>query len=63
MLGVINLNCMGSVRRWCMHWNVTRVELEIAIRRVGPSPSHVARELGMSAGACTGLLQVHHDAA
>jgi len=47
MQNIIDLNCIGSIRRWCAHWHVTRIQLEIATRRAGSCPAAVARELGL----------------
>jgi hypothetical protein len=46
MRSIINLNCIGPNRRWCIHWNVTRIQLEIAERRACMQPVDVTRELG-----------------
>jgi hypothetical protein len=57
MRDIVDLNCIGSIRRWCDQWKVTRIQLEIAARRAGASPMDVARELGLGE---TGQIAIPH---
>jgi hypothetical protein len=61
MLSVVDLNCIGSIKRWCTYWNVSRIQLEIAAKRVGSDPIFVARELGLGAEQAV-TAQVQPDA-
>ena len=62
MRDIVDLNCIGSVRRWCDQWKVTRIQLEIAARRAGAAPMDVARELGLGeTGKIAVLNAASHD--
>lgn len=47
----VDLSSPGSVMFWTRFWNVTLIQLRIAVSRAGPSPPDVARELGLGPDA------------
>jgi len=47
----VDLSSPGSVMFWTRFWNVTQIQLRIAVSRAGPSPPDVARELGLGSDA------------
>jgi hypothetical protein len=47
----VDLSSPSSVMFWTRFWNVTLIQLRIAVSRVGPSPPDVARELGLGPDA------------
>ena len=62
MQGTVDMGWIGSVNRWCHQRNVTRIQLEIATRRVGTDPAAVAYELGLSERSTETVPLVRHDA-
>lgn len=46
-LASVDLTSQGSVMFWTRFWNVTVIQLRIAVSRAGPSPPAVAKELGL----------------
>jgi hypothetical protein len=44
----IDMASPASILFWSRHWNVTLIQLRIAVSRVGCLPPDVARELGLS---------------
>jgi hypothetical protein len=49
----VDLTSLSSVLFWTRFWNVTLIQLRIAVSRVGPLPSDVAREIGLAPNAVT----------
>ena len=43
----VDLALPASLMFWIRHWNVTLIQLHIAVGRVGSSPAAVAKELGL----------------
>ena len=51
----VDLTSPSSVTFWTRFWNVTLIQLRIAVGKVGASPSDVARELGLGPEAIKAL--------
>jgi hypothetical protein len=47
----VDLTLPSSVMFWTRFWNVTLIQLRIAVSRAGPLPSDIARELGLGPDA------------
>jgi uncharacterized protein DUF3606 len=59
----VDLTSPSSVTFWTRFWNVTLIQLRIAVGRVGASPSDVARELGLGPYAAIAFPRVAAPAA
>jgi hypothetical protein len=47
----VDLTSPGSIIFWTRFWNVTLIQLRIAVGRAGRSPADIAKELGLGAHA------------
>ena len=56
----VDLTSPDSIRFWTRLWNVTLIQLRIAVGRAGPSPPDVAKELGLGPNTVRAISQESH---